>query len=143
MTEQVASDTLANAVDTTVTVGRLVSLSPKEVWRFLVSPEGAHALLGDGAELGDKGDSWHAADGTYGVVRSYHPLEQIRVSWHAREGAAKTFVDVHLLPDDGGTRVEVRHDNIPADCDVAKVTKHWQKALEKVAEASSLAGATS
>lgn len=142
MTEQVAGDTLANAVDTTVAVGRSVSLSPKEVWRFLVSREGAQALLGDGAELGDKGDSWRAADGTYGVVRSYHPLEQIRVSWHAADDAPKTLVDVHLIPDDSGTRIEVRHDSIPDDCDLAAITQHWEAALDKVAEAADLAGAT-
>jgi hypothetical protein len=143
MTEQVAGDTLANAVGTTVTVGRVVSLTPKEIWRFLVSREGAYALLGDGAELRDKGDSWRAADGTYGVVRSYHPLEQIRVSWHAAEGAPKTLVDVHLLPEEGGTRIEVRHDNIPSECDLEAITRHWEAALDKVAEASSLEGATS
>ena len=96
MTDQGAGETLANAVDTTVTVSRSVSQSPKNVWKFLVTREGAETLLGPGGELGEKGDSWRADDGTFGVIRSYHPLEQIRFSWHAAEEAPKTIVDVHL-----------------------------------------------
>ncbi|MEA4945930.1 MAG: SRPBCC domain-containing protein [Propionicimonas sp.] len=142
MTEQVAGDTLANAMGTTVTVGRVVSLSPKEVWRFLVTRDGAEALLGDGAVLGDKGDSWRAANGTYGVVRSYHPLEQIRFSWHAADDTPKTLVDVHLIPEDGGTRIEIRHEQIPHYFDVVAITKRWEAALAKVDDASALAGAT-
>jgi uncharacterized protein YndB with AHSA1/START domain len=138
MTDQAASDSLENAVGTTVTVSRSVSLSPKNVWKFLVTREGAEALLGPGGELGDKGDSWHAADGTYGVIRSYHPLEQIRFSWHAADEAPKTLVDVHLLPGaEGDTTVEIRHEQIPQYFDSGAITRRWESALEKVVEAAS------
>ena len=137
MTDQGASDSLGNAVGTTVTVSRSVSQSPKNVWKFLVTREGAEALLGPGGELGDKGDSWHAADGTYGVIRSYHPLEQIRFSWHAADEAPKTLVDVHLLPgSEGDTTVEIRHEQIPQYFDSGAITRRWESALEKLAEAA-------
>ena len=93
MNEQSQGDTIVNPVDTTVTVSRSVSQPIKQFWKLLVTREGAEALLGPGGELGDKGDSWHAADGTYGVIRSYHPLEQIRFSWHAAEEAPTTIVE--------------------------------------------------
>lgn len=137
MTDQGAGDTLANAVDTTVTVSRSVSQSPKNVWKFLVTREGAEALLGPGGELGDKGDSWRAEDGTFGVIRSYHPLEQIRFSWHAADEAPKTLVDVHLLPaGDDQTTVEIRHELIPRYFDAAAIAKRWESALEKVEAAT-------
>lgn len=140
MTDQKAGETLANTVDTTVTVRRSVSQSPKSVWRFLVTREGAETLLGPGGELGDKGDSWHAEDGTYGVIRSYHPLEQIRFSWHAAEEAPKTIVDVQLLPgDEGETTVQIRHEQIPAYFDAAALSRRWERALEKLADATDLA----
>lgn len=143
MTDQNASDTIVNAEDTTVTVRRSVSLSPKSVWKFLVTREGAEALLGPGGELGDKGDSWHAEDGTYGVIRSYHPLEQIRFSWHAAEEAPKTLVDVHLVPGtDGDTTVEICHDHIPAYFDTTALARRWESALAKVVDAAELVGAT-
>ncbi len=138
MTDQAASDSLENAVGATVTVSRSVSQSPTNVWTFLVTRAGAEALLGPGGELGDKGDSWRAADGTYGVIRSYHPLEQIRFSWHAADEAPKTLVDVHLLPgDEGDTTVEIRHEQIPRYFDAGAITRRWESALEKVASAAS------
>lgn len=137
MTEQSQGDTLVNPVDTTVTVSRSVSRPVKEMWKLLATREGAEALLGAGGELGDKGDSWHATDGTYGVVRSFHPLEQIRFSWHAAEEAPKTIVEVDLAASGDGTRVEIRHEHIPLYFDAAALTRKWEQALEKLAAAAS------
>ncbi len=136
MADQGASDTLTESVDTTVVVRRSVSQSLKDVWKLLVTQEGAEALLGPGGSLGDKGDSWHANDGSYGVVRSYHPLEQIRFSWHVAEDTPKTLVDVHLLTgEDGQTVLEIRHDHIPGYFDHGKITRHWEDALDRIASA--------
>ena len=65
MSDQSASDSLVESQDTTVVVQRSVSQPVKEVWRLLATPAGAEALLGEGGLLGDKGDSWHASNGTY------------------------------------------------------------------------------
>lgn len=137
MTDQMASDTLENPVDTTVKVSRLVSRSVKDVWKLLVTREGAEALLGSGGELGDKGDSWHAVDGTFGVIRSYHPLEQIRFSWHAADEAPKTIVDVRLREaGDAETTLEIVHEHIPSYFDAGKLSRRWETALEKLANAA-------
>ena len=136
MIEQSQGDTLVNAVDTTVTVSRSVSQPVKDIWKLLVTREGAEALLGAGGELGDKGDSWHAADGTFGVIRSYHPLEQIRFSWHAAEEAPKTIVEVDLSAAEDGTNVQIRHEHIPAYFDASALTLKWEEALEKLAAAA-------
>ncbi len=136
MIEQSQGDTLVNPVDTTVTVSRSVSQPLKQIWKLLVTREGAEALLGAGGELGDKGDSWHAADGTFGVIRSYHPLEQIRFSWHAAEEAPKTIVEVDLSAAEDGTTVEIRHEHIPAYFDASALTQKWEHALEKLAAAA-------
>ena len=137
MTDQSASDTLAEPSDTTVVVQRSVSHPVKEVWRLLATPAGSEALLGEGGVLGDKGDSWHSANGTYGVVRSYHPLEQIRFSWHADEAAPKSLVDLHLVKEsDDSTVVEIRHENIPGGWDTDAITQHWEEALDRIAQAS-------
>ena len=134
MIEQSQGDTLVNPVDTTVTVSRSVSQPVKEIWKLLVTREGAEALLGSGGELGDKGDSWHAADGTFGVIRSYHPLEQIRFSWHVAEDAPKTIVEVDLVAEgDDQTSIEIRHQHVPTYFDIAALTLRWEKALEKLA----------
>ncbi len=136
MTEQSPGDTLVNPVDTTVTVSRSVSKPVKEIWKLLATREGAEALLGAGGELGDKGDSWHASDGTYGVVRSFHPLEQLRFSWHAAEDAPKTIVELDIAAAGDGTRLEIRHEHIPNYFDAAALTRKWEQALDKLAAAA-------
>lgn len=134
MTDQGTSEPLGESKDTTVVVSRSVSQSVKNVWKLLVTPQGAEALLGPGGTLGDKGDSWHAIDGTFGVVRSYHPLEQIRFSWHVAEDAPKTLVDVHLRPQGTEeTELEIRHEHIPTYFDTAAISRRWEKALERIA----------
>jgi len=136
MNEQAQGDTLVNPVDTTVKVSRSVSKPVKDVWKLLATREGAEALLGAGGDLGDKGDSWHAADGTFGVVRSYHPLEQIRFSWHAAEEAPKTLVEVDLVSEEDGTRLEISHQGIPTYFDTGAIARKWETALERLAAAA-------
>ncbi|MFZ1411193.1 MAG: SRPBCC domain-containing protein [Micropruina sp.] len=137
MTDQKASEPLGQSPDTTVVVSRSVSQSVKDVWKTLVTPQGSEALLGPGGVLGDKGHTWQAEDGTYGVVRSFHPLEQIRFSWHAADEAPKTLVDLQLLSDGAnGTVLELRHEQIPDDADSDEIARRWEGALAKLAEAS-------
>ena len=129
MTELIESETK----DTTLAVSRAVSHSIKSVWNTLLSPAGMEALLGQGGQLGDKGDSWRAADGTYGVTRSFHPLEQIRFSWHKDEDSPRTLVDVHLISQDAGsTLIEIRHEHVGTDLDPAEVEQHWLAALDRI-----------
>ena len=136
MTDQTAGETLAHTEDTTVVISRSVSSDVKDVWRALATREGGVALLGEGGVIGGKGESWHAADGTYGVVRSYHPLEQIRFSWHAAEEAPKTIVEVDLAASEDGTTVEIRHEHIPTYFDAGAITRKWEKALDQLAAAA-------
>ncbi len=128
MTEQIESQ----QPDTTVVVSRVVSHPVKNVWQVLMTTEGMEALLGPGGRLGDKGDRWQADDGTYGVTRSFHPLEQIRFSWHADDEAPRTLVDLHLIAQgDAETLLEIRHEHI-GDLDPAVLEKHWEDSLTRI-----------
>ncbi|MCL1907203.1 MAG: SRPBCC domain-containing protein [Propionibacteriaceae bacterium] len=128
MTEQ----TEPQASVTTV-VSRVVDYPKKVVWGVLLSPDGQTALLGEGATLGDKGDTWRAVDGTWGVTRSYHPLESMRFSWHKDDDSPKTWVEVTLSAQgDNSTKIQISHDHSDTDFDVAKMTAHWKAALERI-----------
>ena len=119
----------------TTVVSRVVAHPVKKVWEVLLTPEGQAALLGEGASLGDKGETWQATDGTWGVTRSYHPMEEIRFSWHKDENAPKTWVEVTLLPQGAAeTKVQITHDHSNADFDVVKLTEHWKAALRHLDE---------
>jgi uncharacterized protein YndB with AHSA1/START domain len=116
-----------------VEVDTVLSHPVDHVWKVLTTNDGAQALLGAGARLGGKGEPWHAEDGTHGVWRSYHPLEQVRVSWHADAHAPRTFVDLQLAPEGDGTRVSLRHERHGADpVDPEALRQRWSDALTRL-----------
>lgn len=118
-----------------VTVTRTLAHPLKSVWNALMEHNGASALLGEGGELGNKGDGWQATDGSYGVTRSFHPLEQIRFSWHADSDAPATLVDLHMRAlDEDNTELEIVHDHLPADADREWLAQHWDAALTRIGE---------
>ncbi len=115
-----------------VEVSRTIQASPDRVWQLMTSPTGSAALLGDGAVLGAKGETWRTADGPHGVVRSYHPLEQLRVSWHADDDAPASLVEVDLRPTGEATEVVVRHERL-ADSPTLDLRRHWSEAVDRLA----------
>jgi uncharacterized protein YndB with AHSA1/START domain len=113
-----------------VDLARTVDQPVGTVWQALISPQGAGIWLGEGAVLGGKGESYHCTDGTTGVVRSYHPLEQLRVSWHADDYAPATLIEVDLEPDGDSTTVRVHHDGIADAAQRAALESRWSSRLD-------------
>ena len=116
-----------------VQISRTVAAPIAHAWEVLVSPIGSQALLGDGAVLGAKGEPYHCADGASGVVRSYHPLEQLRVSWHETPDSPPSIVELGLRADDGVTVLELRHDRILDDDQQLRLEQRWSQALGRLA----------
>lgn len=109
-----------------------VPAEPIVVWQHLVTSAGTEALLGEGARLGRKGEPWRSGDGSYGVVRSVHPLEQVRVTWHPHDDGPLSMLDVQLHPDGDGTRVDVYHEGRGIVGDPRGDQQHWQEALGRL-----------
>jgi len=122
-----------------VQVSRAVTAPVTQVWEVLVSPAGSAALLGEGAVLGGKGEAYHCADGTTGVVRSFHPLEQLRVSWHETPDGPPTIVEVDLRDEDGITVVELTQNHLTEAHDLDALTERWSAALVRLATAAGTA----
>ena len=112
-----------------VRVVRTVEAPVAEVWRALVSPGGAEALLGPGASFGGKGEPWQSDDGPSGVLRSYHPLEQLRWSWHETPDAPASIRERDRADDGGSTRLDLRHDGVG---DAAAYESRWTTALDRL-----------
>jgi len=115
-----------------IEVSRVVPFPIDEVWQLLITPAGAEALLGKGAKLGTKGEPWHCEDGSHGVVRSYHPMEQVRLSWHADEHASATLVDLRLTPEGSDTRLDLRHEHIDDAALGQSLPQRWDDALGRI-----------
>ena len=117
-----------------IEVSRVVPFPIDSVWQRLITPAGAEALLGEGARLGTKGEPWRAVDGSHGVVRSYHPMEQVRLTWHADEHAPATLVDLRLTPEGSGTRLDLRHERLTDPALGASMPQRWGEALSRIGE---------
>ena len=115
-----------------IEVSRVVPLSIDKVWQLLTTSAGAEALLGEGAQLGTKGEPWHSLDGSHGVVRSYHPMEQMRLTWHADEHAPATLVDLRLTPEGSQTRLDLRHERLDDAALGQGLPQHWDEALGRI-----------
>lgn len=117
-------------VDISTTVHQPVAT----VWQALISPQGTAIWLGDGAVLGTKGESYHCSDGSSGVVRSYHPLEQVRVSWHAGDDAPASLVEIDLGDRGGETELRLTHTGIRGEGERTQLEERWLRRLEALAE---------
>lgn len=119
-----------------VQLSQAVAAPLTHVWEVLASPVGSQALLGEGAILGAKGEPYHCADGASGVVRSYHPLEQLRVSWHETSDSPPSIVELDLRSDGDGTMLELRHDRIVDSDQYARLEQRWIAGLTDLARAA-------
>jgi uncharacterized protein YndB with AHSA1/START domain len=115
-----------------IEVSRVVPFPIDKVWQLLTTSAGAEALLGKGAKLGTKGEPWHSVDGSYGVVRSYHPMEQMRLTWHADEHAAATLIDLRLTSEGSDTRLDLRHERLDQAALGQSLPQHWDEALSRI-----------
>ncbi|MDO4717293.1 MAG: SRPBCC domain-containing protein [Propionibacteriaceae bacterium] len=134
MSEQ--SEATGESLDTAVTVSRSVSKPLKSVWVTLMGPAGAEALLGPGGQITEKGHVWRAADGAHGVTRSFHPLEQIRFSWHKDDDDPASLVDVRLASEGEGTLLSITHEHLHEGADRQWLRQRWSEALERIDEAT-------
>jgi len=134
--EQSTETESAGQGTTSVEITEVVPRPLASVWARLTTNEGIEALLGRGARLGGKGEPWHCEDGTHGVVRSYHPMEQVRVSWHADADAPASLVDLKLSPADEGTRLQLRHEHLADGSAPEQLRERWEGALKRLTAAS-------
>jgi len=138
MSTSVGTESEAQSVGKTdgplaVQVSRRAAAVATHVWEVLVSPTGSQALLGEGAVLGAKGEPFHCADGSSGFVRSYHPLEQLRVSWHETPDSPPSIVELDLRADGTRTVLELRHDRILDEDQKDRLEQRWADALGRLA----------
>ncbi len=131
--ETVSDDTDASDLEAGVHVTVTVPAPVEQVWQHLISSAGTAALFGEGARIGNKGEPWRAADGSYGVVRSFHPVEQLRVTWHPHADGPLSMLDVQLRPDRDATMVEIFHEGRGIAGDPRGDLQHWDDALGRLA----------
>lgn len=117
-----------------VKVTRRVAKPLEKVWAALMQPHGAEPLLGRGGQLGSKGDDWASTDGPCGVTRTFHPMEQIRFSWHETDGAPRSLVDLQMRAVDGETELDLTHELLEGGYRADELAERWEEALRQLDE---------
>jgi len=113
-----------------VSVSRTVAVPVEEVWEYLIGP-GLDVWLGD-TVLGNKGESYETADGVRGVVRSFHALETIRVSWQRPDDPHESSVQVALVPGAQGTTITFTHERLADAAQQQRLQAHWADVAARV-----------
>ncbi|SER71877.1 Activator of Hsp90 ATPase homolog 1-like protein [Propionibacterium cyclohexanicum] len=133
MSEQTITEAPEGSQHACVVVSRVISQPLDAVWAVLMTREGAEALLGRGAMLGDKGHSWTAQDGRTGYIRSFHPKEQIRFRWRKNDDTPASSVDLRVREQGPGTTLlSVEHSDLRPDLDPGYLRGRWEAALERI-----------
>lgn len=115
-----------------VVVSQVMACPVKRVWQHLISATGAEALLGPGAFFGAKGQTWSSADGLSGVVRTLHPMEELRFTIRREGQTSHSMVQFDLAAEGDGTKVSVTHSNLEPGADVDSLHGRWQDALARI-----------
>ncbi len=117
--------------DRMVYVRRIVPGSAGHVWQVLLSPQGTAVWLGHGAVIAGPGQTYMSDEGDAGVVRSFHPLEQLRLSWHSSAEDETSLVELDLTPVAGHPAATV-HEGLPSALRSA-MQERWEQRLDDFA----------
>jgi uncharacterized protein YndB with AHSA1/START domain len=107
-----------------------------EVWDWLVSTEGLATWLGPGIEFtGEKGEAYESEDGTQGEVRSFHPLDRIRLTWQPADWDHDSTVQIAIDDKGDRTRVVFHQERLADAVERARQREHCKTVSESVTRA--------
>lgn len=135
MSDHITSEAPGEDGGTDVVVSRSVSCPVKDVWRVLMTPKGTEAFMGPGAVIGDKGQSWESSNGRRGVIRSFHPLEQVRYTIRRDDDTPPSLVSIRVNPaGDDAAELVIKHSQLTPERDRERLALLWNDALDRFSE---------
>ena len=122
-------------------VSRTLDHPPSTVWTYLTSRHGIGRWLGGGLELpAARGDRYTTTDGTTGEVRSFHPLDRIRLTWQPVDWDHPSTVQVAIADRGGRTMLRFHQERLADPGERARQRTHWAGVMDGVI--ADLAGGT-
>ncbi len=98
-----------------------------EVWNWLVSPEGLTTWLGSGlAFVGEQGEPYVSEDGTRGELRSFRPLDRIRLTWQPPDWDHDSTVQIALEDKGDRTRIVFHQERLADAEERQRQRTHWK-----------------
>jgi uncharacterized protein YndB with AHSA1/START domain len=118
-------------------VSRSVAFPLEEVWDFLTSTEGSAVWLGAGVQrLDQPGAAYQTSDGTSGEVRSFRPLDRVRLTWQPEDWTHDSTVQFTVSRTASGRTLLRFHQERLADATEREQQRaHWTAVLDAVVTA--------
>jgi uncharacterized protein YndB with AHSA1/START domain len=114
-------------------VSRTLGHPADVVWALLTSPRGTELWLGAGLTWpAAKGDTYELDDGTVGEVRSFRPLDRLRLTWQPPDWDHESTVQIAIADRGDKTRITFHQERL-ADADERERQRaHWSAAMDRV-----------
>jgi uncharacterized protein YndB with AHSA1/START domain len=115
-------------------VSRTVAYALEEVWDFLTSPEGTVVWLGVGVHrLDEPGLPYETTTRTSGEIRSFHPLDRLRLTWQPPDWTHDSTVQVTVSTAGPGRTMLRFHQERLADAEEREQQRaHWRTVIDAV-----------
>jgi uncharacterized protein YndB with AHSA1/START domain len=117
-------------------VSRTVAAPAPRVWALLASARGQAIWLGAGARLStEKGAGYETEDGTVGEVRSFRPLDRIRVTWKPPDWDHDTTVQVAIRAQGEQTLIRLHQERLAGAAEREQQRRHWSAVMDEIVTA--------
>jgi uncharacterized protein YndB with AHSA1/START domain len=117
-------------------VSRTYPVAPERAWDVLVG-EGLPVWLGEGVVLSSDvapGTPYRTAEGAAGELRSFRPLDRVRLTWRPAGSDHETTVQVVVRPSASGTGTSVRfhQERMKDEAERNAMRDHWREVLDRL-----------
>lgn len=125
---------LTQAAGYEIGVSRSFSCTREHAWQTLTGGRGLATWLGpvNGLEP-TRGSTYETKDGTVGEVRSYRPLDRIRLTWRPPSWRYESTVQVALSPSGQKTVVRFHQERLSTPAEREQMRRHWRQVLDDLA----------
>jgi uncharacterized protein YndB with AHSA1/START domain len=114
-------------------VSRTVHQPPERVWEVLTSAGGTAIWLGEGTVLPtEPGSPFETAEGTVGEVRSFRPLDRLRLTWQPAGWDHDTTLQVTISPTSTGTRIGLHQERLADADERERQRQHWAAVMDEL-----------
>lgn len=116
-------------------VSRVVKADRQAVWDLLTGPRGVELWLGEGVVLPQEvGQCFRSPAGTCGEVRSFRPLDRVRLLWQPCGWDHPSTLQVEVSPGAGGTTVRFHQERLAGPQEREVQRWHWKAVLDRLEE---------
>ena len=117
-------------------VSRTVPVPKEQVWAVLTSKDGTDLWLGSGVTWpAEAGTPFELDDGTVGELRSFRPLDRIRLTWRPRGWDHDSTVQVAISGNGDKTRITFHQERLAGADERERQRTHWSAVMDQVVAA--------